>query len=65
MFDMFKEITSKLGAETKENLESALVPFIKELETQYAKQVDKDSIKAHVLKMTIKTANELYLMLKQ
>lgn len=65
MFDMFKEITSKLGVETKENLESALVPFIKELEAQYAKQVDKDSIKSHVLKMTIKTANELYLMLKQ
>lgn len=63
MFDMFKEIVSNLNKETKENLLNALKPFIKELESQYDKQRDKDSFIAISLKMIIKTANELYVFL--
>ena len=63
MFDMFKEIVSNLSIETKDNLLNALKPFIKEMESQYKKQKDKDSFKAISLKMIIKTANELYVFL--
>ena len=63
MFDIFKEILSNLNKETKENLLNALKPFIKEMESQYNKQKDKDSFKAISLKMIIKTANDLYFFL--
>ena len=64
MFDIIKEIANNMKPQTKENLLNALTPFIKELESMY-KELDEDSNKAHIIRMIIKTANELYLLLIQ
>lgn len=65
MFNVVKEIIGNLEPAIKNNLLSALKPFIKELESMYNEQKNKDSNKARILKMIIKTANELYLLLIQ
>ena len=64
MFDIVKEIANNMKPQTKENLLNALTPFIKELESMY-KELDEDSNKARIIRMIIKTANELYLLLIQ
>lgn len=64
MFDIIKEIANNMKPQTKENLLNALTPFIKELESMY-KELDEDSNKARIIRMIIKTANELYLLLIQ
>lgn len=64
MFDIIKEIANNMKPQTKENLLNALTPFIKELESMY-KELDEDSNKARIIRMIVRTANELYLLLIQ
>lgn len=64
MFDIIKEIANNMKPQTKENLLNALIPFIKELESMY-KELDEDSNKARIIRMIVRTANELYLLLIQ